>query len=627
MIILEDYFWHMCFVFAVTAFAVYAFAREKLPLEVSSVLILTALLLFGQVFPVMDANGINKLNAGSLLSGFANPALIAVLALLVMGQGIIKTEVLLPLTRIFVTSKKWLAWISIVGILLFVTTLSAFLNNTPLVIIAIPVLQALAIASGLSESRVMIPLSYAAILGGMTTLIGSSTNLLVSSAMVELGYEALNFFDFTIPGAILAGVGFIYVIFIAPRLLTNRISMAKDLIGSQKEFVAELDINPDSPLVGEECIDGHFVKLPEMTIKMIQRAGHIILPPFEGYKIESGDIMIVATTRDQLASLLSQYPGFLLSDNEAEIVERVNQKLASSDDPEEGDTEHRRTRMVAEMMITPASRLIDMTLDQAAFDRQFGVVVLGIQRRARVVRRRLGRVRLEQGDVLLIAGSVQSINSMRNNPDLIVLSGSREELPVPKKAPLAAAIFLSVIGLAATGILSIPVAAITGAVIMIATGCLNIRQATRAIDRKIFLLVGSMLAIGTALQATNGAEFLANSILSMQIPGGNLGISAVLFLLVAITTNILSNNACAILFTPIAMNMAINLGIDPVFFAITVIFAANCSFASPIGYQTNLLVMGPGHYRFRDFMVAGIPLVLILWATYIAIAKYYFGIE
>ena len=162
---------------------------------------------------------------------------------------------------------------------------------------------------------------------------------------------------------------------------------------------------------------------------------------------------------------------------------------------------------------------------------------------------------------------------------------------------------------------------------MIATGCLNIRQATRAIDRKIFLLVGSMLAIGTALQATNGAEFLANSILSMQIPGGNLGISAVLFLLVAITTNILSNNACAILFTPIAMNMALNLGIDPVFFAITVIFAANCSFASPIGYQTNLLVMGPGHYRFRDFMVAGIPLVLILWGTYIAIAKYYFGIE
>lgn len=626
MFLFDDYFWHMCFVFGVTLFAVISFAREKLPLEVSSVLILTALLLFGQVFPVLDANGNNKIGAEDLLAGFANPSLIAVLALLVMGQGIIKTEALQPISRFFVTSNKTMAWISIVGVLAFVMTFSAFLNNTPLVIIAIPVLQALAIASGLSESRVMIPLSYAAILGGMTTLIGSSTNLLVSSAMTGLGYEAIGFFDFTVPGIIMASVGILYVVFVAPHLLKVRTSMAKDLIGSQKEFVAELDINDDSPLIGEECIDGHFVKLPDMTIKMIQRSGHIILPPFEGYKIESGDIMIVATTRDQLASLLSQYPGFLLSENEAEIVERVNQKIVDSDPSDEEADSGRRSRVVAEVMITPASRMIDMTMDQAGFDLQFGVVVLGIQRRARVVRRRLGRVRLEQGDVLLVAGSVQSINNMRNNPDLIVLSGSRQELPVPKKAPLAAGVFLGVITLAAAGVLSIPVAAITGAVLMIATGCINIRQATRAIDRKIFLLVGSMLAIGTALQSTNGAEFIANGILDLPIPGGHLGISAALFLIVAFTTNILSNNACAILFTPIAMNLALNLGIDPYFFAITVIFAANCSFASPIGYQTNLLVMGPGHYRFRDFMIAGIPLVFILWATYILLAKYYFGI-
>ena len=180
--------------------------------------------------------------------------------------------------------------------------------------------------------------------------------------------------------------------------------------------------------------------------------------------------------------------------------------------------------------------------------------------------------------------------------------------------------------LAATGMLSIPVAAITGAVLLIATNCLNIRQATRAIDRKIFLLVGSMLALGTALQVTGGANFLAEQILQLPFSDQPLMIAGVLFLMVALTTNILTNNACAILFTPIAMNIATNLGVDPFIFAVTVIFAANCSFASPIGYQTNLLVMGPGHYRFSDFIKAGLPLILLLWGVYLLIAKFYYGL-
>ena len=626
MFFIEDTFYHMCFVLFLTAVAVVLFAREKIPLEVTSIGLLTVLLLFGQVFPIADATGNNQLDAAKLLAGFANPSLIAVLALLVMGQGIIQTDALRPLSQMFMTSSKIMAWISIMGILLFVMVVSAFLNNTPLVILAIPVVQALATTSGMSESRVMIPLSFAAILGGMTTLIGSSTNLLVSSSMTELGYEPIGFFDFTVPGAMMAGVGFIYVIFIAPYMLKDRSSMTQDLVGDKKEFVAEMDISEDSPLIGEECIKGQFARLPDMNIKLIQRKGHLILPPFEGYKIEKHDVLIVSTTRDQLSVVLSKYPGFLLSQDEAEVIERVNQRLADEETSNEDKIDKQMTRLVAEVMIPPASRLIDMTLEQGNFHRQFGVIVLGIQRRARVVRRRLGRIRLEPGDTLLVAGSPASIELVRDNPDVVLLSGSKKELPVPKKAPLAAAIFLGVIGCAAGGLISIPVAAVTGAVAMIATNCLNIRQATRSIDRKIFLLVGSMLAIGTALQASDGAQFIANSLLSLPIPGGDIATLALLFILVAITTNILSNNACAVLFTPIALNMAANMGIDPMIFAITVIFAANCSFASPIGYQTNLLVMGPGHYKFRDFLISGVPLVIILWVTYIFIAKFYFGV-
>lgn len=626
----EDVNIHMWFVIILTVWASFEFVKERLPIEVTSVGLLTGLLLFGQLFPVLDANGRNEMDAYSLLVGFANPALIAVLALLVMGQAIVQTDALKPITRLFVKADQKWAWVSIFFILLFVLSLSAFMNNTPLVILAIPVLQALASAANLSESRILIPLSFAAILGGMMTLVGSSTNLLVSGALVDLGYEPLGFFDFIVPGAMLASVGFIYVIFILPRLMPDRSSLKQQLVGDEKEFIAELDIAENSELVGLECIDGKFSKLEDLKIRLIQRSGHLILPPFEGYTIESGDIMIVAATRKTLADILSRYPGFLLSDEEAKVIsgEAGKDKLADDEEvPAAANLEEQveRTRALAEVMVTPASRLQDMTLDQVGFHRQFGAIVLGIQRRARVVRRRLGRIRLEAGDVLLVAGSQSSINAMRGNRDLIVLSGSKKELPVPKKAPLAAFIMVSAIGLAAFGIMSIPVAAITGAAIMIATDCLNVRQATRAIDRKIFLLVGSMLALGHALQVTDGASFIAESLLDIPFIQTPFAMASMIFIVVAICTNILSNNACAILFTPIAVNIALNMGVDPIVFAITVIFAANCSFASPIGYKTNLLVMGPGHYRFRDFLKGGIPLVLILWATYMVVAKLYYN--
>ncbi len=616
---------HMWFVLILTGLAIISFVREKFPLEVTSVALLTALLLFGQFFPVFDANGRNQLGAMGLLSGFSNPSLVAVLALLVVGQGIIQTDALRPVTHLFVTSDRRWVWASIFGVLVFIVLMSAFMNNTPLVIMAIPIMQALAVSAGLSESKMMMPLSYAAILGGMTTLVGSSTNLLVSSSMVELGYEPLDFFAFTVPGLMMAGTGFLYILFILPKLMPERSSLTSQLVGGEKEFIAEIDVTADSKLVGMECEEGQFPKLPEMKVRLIQRGGHLILPPFEGYAIEQGDILIVAATRDSLADLLSQYPGFLLSEEEARALEAKKEEDDSVGSPQL-EEKVAETRILAEIMIKPGSRMIDMSLEQVGFHRQFGAIVLGIQRRARVVRRRLGRIRLEAGDVLLVAGSHGAVDAMRGNQDIIVLSGSKRELPIPKKAPLAAGIMLGTILMAALGVMSIPVAAITGAVIMIATGCLNVRQATRAIDRKIFLLVGSMLALGTALQVTEGASFIAESMLRLPVADSPMAIAAILFIVVAISTNVLSNNACAILFTPIAMNLATNMGVDPFIFAVTVIFGANCSFASPIGYQTNLLVMGPGHYRFRDFMKAGVPLMLMLWGAYILIARFYFGL-
>ncbi len=631
MTLIVDPGFHMWFALALTGLAIVLFVRERVPLEVTSVLILTTLLLFGQVFPLLDANGNNLLDSMNLLAGFSNPSLIAVLALLIMGQAMIHTDALRVVSRTFKSIPRNMAWLTIALMLGLIAVISAFMNNTPLVVIAIPLLQGLAHSMGMSESRIMIPLSYAAILGGMTTLIGSSTNLLVTSAMSELGYEPLKFFDFIVPGAMLASLGMIYVIFILPRLLPDRSTMVQELAGNKKEFIAEFDINKDSNLVGLECVEGRFPALEDLNVKLIQRGGHLILPPFEGYRIEVGDVLIVSATHRALTNIFTKYPGFLLAQENEEAVFSVPEEDDETIPVPASGTE---TKILAEIMITPASRMVDMSLDHVGFHRQFSTIVLGIQRRAKVVRRRLGRIRLEPGDVLLVAGTSGTIDSLRDNSDFIVLSGSKRDLPVPAKAPIAWGIFITTIMLAAADVISIPVAAITGSVIMIATGCLNIRQATRAFDRKIFLLVGSMLALGSALQITGGAVFLANQILEIPFIDTPLMLLSALFILIAFTTNVLTNNACAILFTPIALNLAGTVQITQALdydvasiFAIAVIFAANCSFASPIGYQTNLLVMGPGHYRFSDFIKGGVPLIILLWLGFMLVCKYYYGLS
>lgn len=613
---------HMWFAVCAVIGAILMYSRDKMPLDASSVALVVVLLMFGQMFPLLDENGSNMLSASKLLSGFSNTSLIAVLCLLIMGQGIMTTDALRPVVRLFRTSSKQYFRLAFWGILLFVLVVSAFLNNAPLVVIAIPIMQVLAQSMRIPESRVMIPLSYAAILGGMMTLVGSSTNLLVASTIEELGMEPLGFFDFFIPGSIMAAVGLLYVLFVLPFLLPSRTSMTQQLMSGEKEFVAELDIEKDSPLIGMECVEGSFPVLPGLSVRMIQRSGHLILPPFEGYEIEEGDIMIVAATRQTLTDLLAKFPGFLLSNDQME-AQKSRQTAAEESNESKDETS---TRVLAEIMVTPASRYIDMSLEQIGIEHQYGGVILGIQRRARVVRRRLGRIRLEAGDVLLVAGSQADINNMRMSRDVIVLSGSRQELPLPKKAPVAGLIFLGTIVSAATGLIAIPVAALTGAALMVATGCLNMRQAVRAFDRKIYLLVGSALALGTTLDVTGAARAMAETLLTLPIADKPLLLCGVFFLIVAIATNLLTNNACAILFTPIGINLAQQTGLDPFFFAVTVIFAANCSFASPIGYKTNLLVMGPGHYRFKDFMKAGVPLVFVLMFAYLAVAHFYFGI-
>jgi di/tricarboxylate transporter len=601
---------------ALIAVAIALYALERLPMELTSLGLVAALLVFFHFFPVIGAAGVNLLGARELLSGFADPALISVLALLVIGQAMVQTGALERPARRLATMRRHHPVAAIAASLGCALVLSAVLNNTPVVVIFIPIMTAIAERLHRTVSGVMMPLSFAAILGGMTTLIGSSTNLLVLSAMVDQGLEPLGFFDFTIPGLALAGLGLIYVLGVAPRLLPDRASLAGAIVDSEgKQFIAQVALGRQSTLVGERAVAGMFPSLPDMTVRMIQRGERPLLPPFEGTTLENGDVIIVAATRKAITEALAERP---------ELAQGVTEPDREGAAPAEAGPGPDQS--LAEVVVAPASRMIGRNLEQIGFHYQTDCVVLGIQRRSRMIRTRMDEIRLEAGDVLLLLGARPNLLALRADPDVLLMEWSTREVPTHTLANRALLVFAAVVLAAASDLVPIVVAAVTGAAVMVAGGCLNIRQAGRAVDRRVMLMVGATLALGAALQATGGAAFLAHALVSaLDGLGAAITLSA-FFLLVAAFTNIISNNATAVLFTPIAITTAQALDVDPVVFVIAVIFAANCSFATPIGYQTNLLVMGPGHYRFSDFLRAGTPLIVILWLAFSLFAPWYYGL-
>jgi di/tricarboxylate transporter len=609
--------WQMWAVFALVLVTVAAFVLERMPLEVTAVLLLGALLLLFQVAPLPGPDGANRLDAARLLQGFANPGLITVVALLVVGQALIQTGALEGVASAIHRGSGGRPAMALAISLVPVAVLSAVLNNTPVVVIFIPIMSALADRLRLSSSRLLIPLSFASILGGMTTLIGSSTNLLVAGVVRELGLPRIGFFDFFVPGAVLAAAGLAYVLLVAPRLLPDRASMAGQLAVAGHQFIAQVEVLADSALVGEKSVAGMFRSLPGITVRMVQRGEHAFLPPLDSLELEVGDVIVAAATRKALTEALARHPRAL----HPSLTRRQFEQ-----DSEAEARWHGGEQALAEVMVTPASRLIGRALEQIGFRHQHGCIVLGVQRRSRMIRQRVTQIRLEAGDVLLIQGPPEDVQALRADRDVVLLEWSQQTLPRYHHARRAAAIFAAVVLLAATDTVPIVVAAVAGVAAMLLAGCLNARQAGRAVDRTVVMTVAATLALGTALHETGGAAFVAHQLVTAFAGAGPAAVLSALFLLIAVVTNVLSNNASAVLFTPIAVSLAAELGVEPMVFVHAVIFAASCSFALPVGYQTNLLVMAPGHYRFVDFVRSGAPLILILWVCFTLFAPWYYGL-
>ena len=440
----------------------------------------------------------------------------------------------------------------------------------------------------------------------MTTLIGSSTNLLVSGSVFSSIGKEIGFFDFALQGGFLALIGFLYATFILPSILktlrvkNNEGENEKNEDG--KQFIIQVKIDRDHPLLGKTFLSGLLPDLKEYTIRLITRDNEKLFPPFHDLTIKNGDELTISMTKGVLTDSLKR--------NDP-IFKSINTKEFSS-----------KTEMMIEAAITPGSFLIGRTLSQTNFEYESNCKVIGIQRDKNLERSSLRYLKLSAGNTLLLKGSDKSLKSLRGIKDIFPIEWSAIYLPSKRFAIRARLIFLLTIFLASTGIFNIAAAAVMGATLMLIFKVVTIKDAVSALDLRVYLLVASTIMLSIALQETGGAIFISETITMFTSGLSITSVLSILFIIVAIITNFISNNATAVLFAPIAISLALELNMEPEPFIYCIIFAANCSFATPIGYQTNLMVMGPGQYNFKDFLISGVPLIIILWLSYTFMINY-----
>lgn len=590
---------HGVFVLVLTVVALYLFTRDRIPLESSSLTVLIILLAVFTLFPY-ERDGEVVLQPVDFFSSFGNEALIAISMLMMVGKGLETTGALQPLAN--VVSRAW----STRPVLALITTLvagailSAFMNNTPIVVLLMPILVGASLRAKFPVSEVMMPMGLATIIGGMSTTIGTSTNLLVVGISQDLGLHEFTMFEFMLPVAIVGGVAILFLWLVAPRLLPDRTPPMADT--SPRIFSAQLHVKEGGFAEGK-TLSEVLAKADGMRVDKIQRGDSLFLAKLPSVKIQPGDRLFVKDSPENLKHY-EQVLGatlFSMSDNEHPVDDET--PLTA-----EG-------QQLAEVVVTRGSPLHLRSLAAARFTASYGLMPLALHR-ARApssqVTGDINMIRLRAGDVLLVQGSREAINKLKDSASMLVLDGTTD-LPHTHRAKRALAVMAFVVGTAALGILPISVSATIGLGLMLATGCLAWRDAVGALSIPIVMIIVASLALGKALMGTGMAVFLAQGFVSLAAGLPAPMILSAFMLLMALLTNVVSNNAAAVIGTPIAIGIAQQLGVAVEPFILAVLFGANMSFATPYGYQTNLLILSAGGYKFTDFLRVGIPLTLIMW--------------
>lgn len=597
---------HAIAVLALVLLALFLFSRESIPIETSALIILVTLCVGFTIFP----NEAHPVEADQFLLGFGNEALIAIASLMVASEALARTGALAPLGRWLARHWTQSPMLFFLLMLLFTALISALMNNTPQVVLMIPILISVSLRSGMAASDTLMPMTFAAQLGGMATPIGTSLNLLVISSAASLGVQKFGMFDFAAPAAIAGVIGVLYLWLLAPRLLPERQPQIQDT--SPRIFSAQLSIVEESNVVGKKLADAIAASGGTLKIQRIMRED-VAVTPLPDLMLNAGDRLFVRETPTRLKEVELAWKAHLY-----EGENKVTEETPLKD----------KDQQLAEIVITPTSPLEGTYLENSRLEEQHDLLVLAHHRAEEHtdIRKGMQHIRLEVGDVLLVQGHAERIQELKKDGDMLLLDATTQ-LPHTRKAPLALAIMGCIVLVSTLKILPVAYSAMLGVLIMLLSGCLTWRDALRALDSKMILLTTAAIALSYAMVQTDGALWLAQGF--VQLVQGYSGpvIVSGMILFMALLANIVSNSAAAVLGTPIAVKIAMGLGYSPEAFVLAVLFGVNMSYATPTADNCNLLVYSAGNYKFTDFMRAGIPLTLLMWASYSVLLPIFFPLS
>lgn len=572
--------WPQLYVLILAAAATALLALEKAQLSVLGIGLIVAVGLPGLVSP------------NQAIAGFSNTAVVTVAALYILGEGFLRTGAASSLANRILQSTNGREVTVLMLVMVMAAVLSAFVNNILVVITFMPVITSICRDTGLFPSRLLIPLSYASIVGGMCTLVGTSTNLLVSGVLEESGMAPLGMFEMSMPGLLMVGAGMLYLTFVGRHSLPRIPSLAAQMRPDEiKEYVTEVTIGPDSKLIGTP-VSKIQADPSAPAISMLIRREIVHRAPFQDLLLEAADILLVSGDVQDLASFHSAH--------------------ADTEGDSKGEQYDPSTMSFFELSPTPTSTKLGVRLRDLGLKQRHDAVVIGLLRYGDHLQARIGDLHLLSGDVLLAFGNERSRASLRASGQYNLIEGVDEKIYRRERAPLATGIVLAVVTMFVTGLVHPCIAALLGALAMVSTGCLSIEHANRAVNWPIIMFIAGTLALSRALQNT-GADQLVGDLLVSQLGGDSgLWLLAGIFLLTVILTELLSNNAVAVMMVPVALAAAEAASLDHRPLVLAVALGASTSFANPMGYKTNLLVLGPGGYRFRDFVRIGLPMDLLL---------------
>lgn len=594
---------HAIAVLILTAIALALFTRDRIPLETTSLGIMVALTIGFALFPHP------AVKVSDFFAGFGHKALIAVCALMIVGRGLVRTGALEPVGRALANLWKRGPKLSLLLTLLIAAFLSAFINNTPIVVLMLPLLIGVAVRTNSSTTGTLLPMGLASLIGGMGTTIGTSTNLLVVSVAEDMGVAPFAMFDFVLPVLVAGGIAILYLWLIAPHMIPERSPPMANT--SARVYTAQLVLQEDSAAVGLTLSTAIERTEGALKVEKIQRGEGVFVTPLPDVVLRSGDRLTTSDTPEHLREYARTLDALLYS-GEHKV-----------------DDEHPLTstnQQLAEVAITAGSALVGRRISDARLSSRFGLTFLALHRATRRdgVQRKsksLDDVILQHGDVLLVQSSAADLGKVKVTGDVLVLDGT-VELPHTTKAPLALGILIAVVASAAFGLLPIEISATAGVLLLLLTGCMSWKDATNALSVQVIFIVVASLALGMALMATGGADFLAQLFLAAAFGTPPWVVLGGLILLMGLMTNVVSNNAAAVIGTPIAIQIATRLGLPVEPFVLAVLFGSNLSFATPMAYKTNLLVMNAGGYKFNDFVKVGVPLMIIMWLSLTVLLVY-----